>query len=128
MQEHMLLHTSRIDTVISPDDGHIFARNMWRKEINILRKTVHQVGFIYKVTQSDASEYRSSLGQSQCVTSGTSVLHTQSYASVDITCNYVLVMIVCTVADHLNKNGSDSEPLPVTQARVMYKSCMDTGE
>ena len=30
-------------------DGHIVARNMWRKEINILRKTVHQVGFIYKI-------------------------------------------------------------------------------
>ena len=39
----------RIDTVVSPDDGHIFARNMHRKEINILRKSVHQVGFIYKV-------------------------------------------------------------------------------
>jgi hypothetical protein len=41
----------RIDTVISPDDGHIVARNMERKEINILRKTVHQVGFIYKIIQ-----------------------------------------------------------------------------
>ena len=38
-----------IDTVISPDDGHIVARNMQRKEINILRKTVHQVDFIYKI-------------------------------------------------------------------------------
>jgi len=28
----------RIDTVISPEDGHIVARNVWRKEINILRK------------------------------------------------------------------------------------------
>jgi hypothetical protein len=27
-----------IDTVISPDDGHIVARNMYRKEIIILRK------------------------------------------------------------------------------------------
>jgi hypothetical protein len=27
-----------IDTVISPDDGHIVAQNMQRKEINILRK------------------------------------------------------------------------------------------
>jgi len=27
-----------IDTVISPDDGHIVARNMYRKEINVLRK------------------------------------------------------------------------------------------
>jgi len=37
-----------INTVVSPADGHIVARNMYRKEINILRKTVHQVGFIYK--------------------------------------------------------------------------------
>jgi hypothetical protein len=41
----------RIDTVVSPDDGHIVARNMLRKEINILRKIVHQVGFIYKIIQ-----------------------------------------------------------------------------
>jgi len=38
-----------IDTVISPDDGHIVAWNMQRKEINILRKIVYQVGFIYKM-------------------------------------------------------------------------------
>ena len=28
----------RINKVLSPDDGHIFARNMYRKEINMLRK------------------------------------------------------------------------------------------
>jgi len=28
-----------INTVVSPDDGHIVARNMYRKEINVLRKT-----------------------------------------------------------------------------------------
>ena len=28
-----------IDRVVSPDDGHIVARNMYRKEINILRKS-----------------------------------------------------------------------------------------
>jgi len=39
----------RIDTVISPDDGHIVARNMQIKEIIILRKIVHKVGFIYKI-------------------------------------------------------------------------------
>ena len=39
------------DTVISPDDGHIVARNMHRKEINILRKIVHNVGYIYKTTK-----------------------------------------------------------------------------
>jgi len=40
----------RIDTVISSDDGHIVARNIQRKGINILRKIVQQVGFIYKIT------------------------------------------------------------------------------
>ena len=35
----------------SLDDGHIVARNMYRKEINILREVVHQVGFIYKIIQ-----------------------------------------------------------------------------
>jgi len=38
-----------INTVVSPDDGHIVAQNMYRKEINILRKIVHQIGFIYKI-------------------------------------------------------------------------------
>jgi len=38
----------RINTFVSPDDGHIVAQYMFRKEINILRKIVHQVGFIYK--------------------------------------------------------------------------------
>jgi len=41
----------RIDTAVSPDDGHIVARNVQRKEINVLRKIVHQVGFIYKIIQ-----------------------------------------------------------------------------
>jgi len=41
----------RISTVFSPDDGHIVARNMYRKEINILRKLVHQVGSVYKIIQ-----------------------------------------------------------------------------
>jgi hypothetical protein len=40
-----------IDAVISPDDGRIVAQNMYRKEINMLRKIVHQVGFIYKIIQ-----------------------------------------------------------------------------
>ena len=38
----------RINTVISPDDGRIVVRNILRKEINIVRKIVHHVGFIYK--------------------------------------------------------------------------------
>jgi len=41
----------RINTVVPPDDGHIVARNMYRKEINVLRKIVHQIGFIYKIIQ-----------------------------------------------------------------------------
>jgi len=47
-----VIHTERqntkchIDTVISPDDGHLVDQNMQRKEIIILRKIVHQVGFI----------------------------------------------------------------------------------
>jgi len=34
--------------VFSPDDGHIFARKMYIKAINVLRKTVQQVGSIYE--------------------------------------------------------------------------------
>jgi len=41
----------RINTVVSPYDGNIVTRNMDRKEINILRKIVHQVGFIYQIIQ-----------------------------------------------------------------------------
>jgi len=49
---HRVTNTKcRTDTVISPDNGHTVARNMYRKDINILRKTVHQVGFIYKIIQ-----------------------------------------------------------------------------
>jgi len=35
----------------SPDDEHIVAPNMYRKVINILRKSVHQVGSIYGIIQ-----------------------------------------------------------------------------
>jgi len=35
-----------ICTVFSTDDGHMVARNMYRKAINILRKFEHQVGSI----------------------------------------------------------------------------------
>ena len=49
---HRVTNTKcRIDTVISPDDGHIVARSMSRKEMNIPRKIVHQVGFICKIIQ-----------------------------------------------------------------------------
>jgi len=36
----------RINTVLSPDDAHIVARNMYRKEINLVRKIVDQVSLI----------------------------------------------------------------------------------
>jgi hypothetical protein len=50
---HRVTNTKcRIDTVISPDDGHIVTRNMQRKEINILRKILRQVGFIYKTFEN----------------------------------------------------------------------------
>jgi len=42
----------RINTVVSPDDRHIVSRNLQRKEINILRKIVYKVGFIYKITRT----------------------------------------------------------------------------
>jgi len=38
----------RINTVISTDDGHMVARNMQRREINVLSRIVHLVGFICK--------------------------------------------------------------------------------
>ena len=41
----------RVDTVSSPDDGHIVPRNMYRIEINILRSNVHLVGF-FKSTRT----------------------------------------------------------------------------
>jgi hypothetical protein len=41
----------RKDKVISPDDGHTVARNLYGKEINIVRKIVHQVDFTYKIIQ-----------------------------------------------------------------------------
>jgi len=45
-------HPHRVtNTKFRIDDGHIVARNMYRKEINILRKIVHQVGFICKIMQ-----------------------------------------------------------------------------
>ena len=40
-----------INTVASSDDKHLVARNIYRKEINILRKIVQNVGFIYKIIQ-----------------------------------------------------------------------------
>jgi len=48
--QHRITSTNcRINTIVSPDDGHIVARNMHRKEINILRKILHHVDFIYKI-------------------------------------------------------------------------------
>jgi len=37
----------RIDTINSPDDGHMAARNMYRIEINIYeKKIVREVGYL----------------------------------------------------------------------------------
>ena len=50
MQEHIL-------TPVSPDEGPIVARNMQRLiDINILRKIVHQDGFIYEIIQRCTSQ------------------------------------------------------------------------
>jgi len=38
----------RTDTVSSPDDGHIVAEISREVEINILRSSLHLVGFIWK--------------------------------------------------------------------------------
>jgi len=38
----------RIDTINSPDDGHMAARNMWRIEINIHEKELCVKLVIYK--------------------------------------------------------------------------------
>ena len=57
----------RINTVVSPDDGHIVTRNMSRKEINILRKIVHQFRFIYKIIQGCSSTKHKILQYSQLV-------------------------------------------------------------
>jgi hypothetical protein len=46
------------DAPCKPNDGHIVARNMYKKEINILRKIVHQFGFIYKIIQGCRSTER----------------------------------------------------------------------
>ena len=40
-----------INTVVSPDDGHIFARKIYIKAIHIPTKIVHQFFFIYKIIQ-----------------------------------------------------------------------------
>ena len=46
----------RIGTVFSPDDGHTFARNMYREAINKLRKFLHQVCSNYKGLYRDAGQ------------------------------------------------------------------------
>ena len=52
--DRMTSDRCRINTVVSPDDGHTVARNKQRKEINTLRKIAHQVGFIYKMKYTAA--------------------------------------------------------------------------
>ena len=45
----------RIDTISSPDDGHMAARNMKRIEINIHEKrTVRQVGYLQRLYRDAA--------------------------------------------------------------------------
>jgi hypothetical protein len=43
------------NTVISPDDGHSHLKHAEKIYIYILRKIVHQVGFIYKIIQDARS-------------------------------------------------------------------------
>jgi hypothetical protein len=59
-----------IGTVFSPDDGHIVARNMSRKTMNILRKFVHEVGSIYNnFVVSTPSVVLLSVGFMSCLSS-----------------------------------------------------------
>jgi hypothetical protein len=47
---HTVTNTKcHIDTVISPDDGHIVTQNNVEEKINTLRKIVHQFGFVCKI-------------------------------------------------------------------------------
>ena len=48
---HRVTYTRyRIDTIDSPDDEHMAARNMQRNEINIYEKrTVRQVGYLQRI-------------------------------------------------------------------------------
>ena len=48
----------RINTVVSPDDGHSHPKHV-EKKINILRKLVHQVGFIYNICVVFSADARS---------------------------------------------------------------------
>jgi len=51
-----------IDTISSPDDGHMAARNMWRIEINIHKKRiVYQVGYLPRLYQDAGSTERKNL-------------------------------------------------------------------
>jgi len=47
-------YQSRIDTVNSPDDGHIVARNMYRRWNKYTKNSVHVFGFIWKRLYRDA--------------------------------------------------------------------------
>ena len=52
----------RICTVNSPDDGHIVARNMWRKAINILRKNCAPRWFHLQDSSSSAAYWEYFVG------------------------------------------------------------------
>jgi hypothetical protein len=45
----------RIDTINSPHDGHTAARNMFRIEINIHKRIVHQFGYLQRLYQDTRS-------------------------------------------------------------------------
>jgi hypothetical protein len=48
---HRVTYARCIDTVDSPDDEHMGARNMSRIEINIYEKIiVHEVGYLQEIT------------------------------------------------------------------------------
>jgi len=52
---HSDKYQCRIDTVVSPDDGHMDARNLYRREINILSRFEHLVGLICKIVHGRRS-------------------------------------------------------------------------
>ena len=69
-ESHANLHTKlssiqsdiyqMIDTINSPDDGHMAARNMQRIEINIHEKgIVHQVGYLQRVMRRNYCNFNS---------------------------------------------------------------------
>ena len=68
----------RIDTVISHDDGHIVARNMYRKEINILKKLCTKLALFTRLCREARSTKHKILNINYCsLIYGVSVRHQQ---------------------------------------------------